>query len=192
MMLQSHVWLRVRRKFGAAVCLLGAVLCLLATALPAQAAIDSYEFSSEENARRYHALVEELRCPVCLSSNLSGSDSPISADLRQQVFRLVEDGKSNAEIRDYMHSRYGDFILYRPRLTPFTFLLYATPVLLVGGGLFVIVRLLRGRKRAAQANATGDAQQVARIEQLLAAHGADAPSTHSAATVPAPRNANAS
>ncbi len=177
---------------GVAICLLGAVICLLGPLQPAFAAIDTYEFSSEENARRYHMLVDELRCPVCLSSNLSGSDSPISADLRRQVFRLVEDGKSPEEIREYMHSRYGDFILYRPRLTPFTFLLYATPVLLVGLGLFVIARLLRSRKRAALAALAGDAQQAARIERLLAVHGAVEQPAQSPAPAPAPRNANAS
>ncbi len=184
--------MQVRRGAGGWRCLLGAVICLLGLQQPAVAAIDSYEFSSEENAQRYHMLVEELRCPVCLSSNLAGSDSPISADLRRQVFRLVEDGKSPEEVRDYMHSRYGDFILYRPRLTPFTFLLYATPVLLVGLGLFVIARLLRSRKRAALAESAGAVEQAARIEQLLALHGAVEQRTQSQPPAPAPRNANAS
>ena len=172
--------------------LLGVAICLLAALQPMHAAIDAYEFSSEENAQRYHMLVEELRCPVCLSSNLAGSDSPISADLRRQVFRLVEDGKSSDEIREYMHSRYGDFILYRPRLTLFTLLLYATPVLLVALGVLVIVRLLRGRKRAALAATAGDAEQAARIEQLLAAHGTAEQRTPMTVPAPTARNANAS
>ena len=163
-------------------CSLVAVVCLLGVAPAANAAIDSYEFSSEQNAQRYHALVDELRCPVCLSSNLAGSDSPISADLRRQVFRMVEAGNSPEEIRDYMYARYGDFILYRPRLTPFTLLLYATPVLLVGAGLLVIVRLLRSRRIAALTTTRADDQQSARVDALLAAHGGAAQGTASSAS----------
>lgn len=141
-----------------------ALLSLLAPLV--HAAIDSFEFSSEDHAKRYHSLVEELRCPVCLSSNLAGSDSPISADLRREVYRLVEEGKSDDEIRDFMQTRYGDYILYRPRLTPFSFALYALPVVLIGAGVFVILRLVR-RRAAAAAVPDADPQ----LNALLARYG---------------------
>lgn len=140
--------------------------------LAAHAAIDTYAFSSEENASRYHALIAELRCPVCLSSNLSGSDSPISADLRREVYRLVEEGKTDQEVRDYMQARYGDYILYRPRLTPFAIALYALPVLLIGVGAFVILRLVRRRRSDAGGTADGPvAVPEAELAALLARHG---------------------
>ena len=150
-----------------------ALLLLLAFALPARAAIDTYAFSSEENATRYHALVAELRCPVCLSSNLAGSDSPISADLRREVYRLVEDGRTDGEVRDYMQSRYGDYVLYRPRLTPFAIALYALPLLLIGVGVFVILRLVRGRRSGANDTAAPRASSTtdADLATLLARHG---------------------
>ena len=147
-------------------------LAPVALAPAAHAAIDTYAFSSEENATRYHALVAELRCPVCLSSNLAGSDSPISADLRREVYRLVEEGKTDQEVRDYMQSRYGDYILYRPRLTPFSIALYALPVLLIGVGAFVILRLVRRRRSDAGGAGAGQALvPEAELAALLARHG---------------------
>lgn len=156
----------VRRQQPPAVRWLGVVGLIWLLGPAAWAAIDAYTFSNDEHARRYRVLVDELRCPVCLSSSLSGSDSPISADLRREVYRLIEDGKSDDEIRDYMHARYGDYILYRPRLTPFTVALYAVPLVLLAAGALLVLRIVRARRRLA----TPVAVDTGAIDVLLAKH----------------------
>ena len=101
----------------------------LLVALPALAAIDVYEFDSAEDTRRFNDLI--------------GSDAPISADLRRRVAGMIQDGYSDAEIRDFLHDRYGDFILYRPRLTLGTALLWFGPAVLLLIGIGVAVRMAR-------------------------------------------------
>ena len=93
--------------------LLLAIGCLL---LPSHgdAAIDAYPFEDEAMQLRYDALIAELRCPQCLNTNLAGSDAMIAQDLRREVYRMLQDGHSDDEILDFMHARYGDFILYSP------------------------------------------------------------------------------
>ena len=71
-------------------------------------------FESEQQQRRYKALIDEFRCPKCLNTNLSGSDAPIAQDLRRSVYRLVQEGRSDQQIRDFLQQRYGDFVLYKP------------------------------------------------------------------------------
>lgn len=115
-------------------------------AMPVQAAIDVYEFASPEEEARFQSLSAELRCPKCLNTNLSGSDSPIAADLRRTVARMVREGYSDQEIRDYLLERYGDFILYRPRLTAQTLLLWFGPALLLALGAFVVFRIARSAR----------------------------------------------
>ena len=142
------------------------ILLLLALlAVSAHAAIDVYEFSSPEEEVRFQALSAELRCPKCLNTNLSGSDSPIAADLRRTVARMVREGYSDQEIRDYLLDRYGDFILYRPRLTAQTLLLWFGPALLLAFGAFVVFRIARAAREEDRPIELDDADR-ARLEAL--------------------------
>ena len=142
------------------------ILLLLALlAVSAHAAIDVYEFSSPEEEVRFQALSAELRCPKCLNTNLSGSDSPIAADLRRTVARMVREGYSDQEIRDYLLDRYGDFILYRPRLTAQTLLLWFGPALLLAFGAFVVLRIARAAREEDGPIELDDADR-ARLEAL--------------------------
>lgn len=113
----------------------------LVLALSVGVGVDDFQFDSQTNANRYSKLIEEFRCPKCLNTNLAGSDAPIAQDLRRAVYRLISEGKTDKEIRTYMRDRYGDFILYNPRLTPQTLLLWFTPILLVLAGAWLILRL---------------------------------------------------
>ena len=119
------------------------LLALLLLPTLALGAIDVYEFETAEQEARFKALSDELRCPKCLNTNLSGSDSPIASDLRRTVARMVVEGYSDQEIRDYLLERYGDFILYRPRLTPQTLLLWFGPALLLALGAVVVFNMAR-------------------------------------------------
>ena len=126
-----------------------AALAVLLCCSPAWGAspVDVYEFPDAQAEARYRALIAEFRCPKCLNTNLAGSDAPIAQDLRAAVHRLVvREGLSDAEVRDYLQARYGDFVLYDPPLKAATLVLWGAPVLFVLAGLGLIAwRLLHQR-----------------------------------------------
>jgi cytochrome c-type biogenesis protein CcmH len=102
-------------------------------------------FDDPELNARYIALIREIRCPLCLNESIADSSAPIAADLRREVRRLMSEGATNEEIRDFLSERYGDFVLYRPRVNPVTYALWVGPFifLLVGG--FAFWRVARAR-----------------------------------------------
>ncbi|MCY4144599.1 MAG: cytochrome c-type biogenesis protein CcmH [Gammaproteobacteria bacterium] len=134
---------------------------LLIVTLSVVVTVDGFQFDSQVNADRYARLIEEFRCPKCLNTNLAGSDAPIAQDLRRAVYRLVVEGKSDGEIRDYMRERYGDFILYDPRLTPKTLVLWCTPFLLVLIATWLVLRL-KDRRQPIQPSSS----ELERIREL--------------------------
>jgi cytochrome c-type biogenesis protein CcmH len=94
-------------------------------------AVDTYTFDHPTQEAQYQALVAELRCPKCQNQNLAGSDAPIAQDLKQKTYEMVKAGQTDQQIRDYMTSRYGDFISYRPPVRPSTWVLWFAPPLLL-------------------------------------------------------------
>ena len=95
---------------------------------------------------RYWGLIREIRCPLCLNESIADSGAPVAADLRREVHRLVAEGKSDEEVKEFLSSRYGDFVLYRPRVAPVTYALWGAPFFLVLLGAFVFWRVLRVRR----------------------------------------------
>lgn len=145
-------------------------LLVVAVCASAYAAIDVYEFQNETERARFKMLADELRCPQCLNTNLAGSDAPIASDLRREIHRLIHEGRSDAEIRDFMVKRYGDFILYRPPFRWDTAALWVLPTLLLClGGLVVLVIVWR-RRRAEPVKIS--AEEEARLARLLDEKGA--------------------
>ena len=128
--------------------------------------VDVLTFDSEQQQRRYKALIDEFRCPKCLNTNLSGSDAPIALDLRRSVYRLVRNGESDQEIRDFLHQRYGDFVLYKPPFAGRTAFIWLIPIGLLLLGVAVLVAL-QGRGRRQQA-AGLSAAEVQRLDEILA------------------------
>ncbi|MDY6982293.1 MAG: cytochrome c-type biogenesis protein [Pseudomonadota bacterium] len=122
--------------------LLPFLLLLLAPALFAAAPIEDVAFADAEEQARYDKLIAELRCPKCLNSNLAGSDAPIAASLRTAIREQIAEGRSDEEIIEFMTARYGDFVLYRPRLTAGTAALWFGPPVLLLLGFFVLRRML--------------------------------------------------
>jgi cytochrome c-type biogenesis protein CcmH len=98
---------------------------------------------------RAQAIGRELRCLVCQNQSIEDSDAPLARDLRRIVREQVAAGQSNAEVMRFVHDRYGDFVLLRPRLTAATALLWATPALALGGGALLILAMRR--RQAAEA-----------------------------------------
>lgn len=143
-------------------------LLLVALALGAGAfaatPVDIYEFPSPEIEARYRALIDEFRCPKCLNTNLSGSDAPIAQDLRRTVHRLVvEEGRSDQEVRDFLQARYGDFVLYDPPFRPGTAVLWLGPAAFLLIGFAVLARMVR-RSKAVPALSADDQ---ARLKDIL-------------------------
>lgn len=129
------------------------------------ATIDAYPFPNEQLERRYDDLIAELRCPQCLNTNLAGSDAMIAQDLRREVHRMLLEGHDDDEILEFMHERYGDFILYKPRVSAGTFLLWFGPVLLGLVAAFIWWRI--AGQTSGRVQITGEEQ--ARLDDLLQA-----------------------
>jgi len=116
--------------------------------------------------QRLIVIAEELRCLVCQNESLAGSRSDLANDLRREVRTLIKTGKTDAEIREYLVSRYGDFVLYRPPVKPTTWLLWFGPLLLLIGAIWMLITII---KRAQKQNNPPvlDAAQRAKAQALL-------------------------
>ena len=123
------------------------LLLLILAAAPAfaQKASDPapLQFRDTVEEQRFHDLVAELRCVMCQNQSLADSNAQIAVDLRHEVLALMREGRSDAEVRDFLVARYGEFVLYRPRVSGTTWLLWCGPLLFALGGGVVVWRLLR-------------------------------------------------
>ncbi len=154
---------------------LGAALCMLAVFLlpePSQAqnlppmreAAPLAE--NPEVERRLQAISEELRCLVCQNESIAGSRADLAVDLRREIRAMINQGKTDKEIRDFMVDRYGDFVLYRPPVKASTLFLWVGPfVLLVGGFIAMLIALRRRKSRVVAAVLTDEDRR--RAEALL-------------------------
>jgi cytochrome c-type biogenesis protein CcmH len=127
------------------------LLASLAGAQPARPEAPP-EFTSNAEEKRFHVLVSELRCVMCQNQSLADSNAQIARDLRREVLELMRQGKSDAQIKEFLVARYGEFVLYRPQVESKTWLLWFGPaVVLIAGGLLVagIVRRRAGTSSAA-------------------------------------------
>jgi len=116
--------------------------------------------------QRLIAIAEDLRCLVCQNESLAGSRAELANDLRREVRSLIKSGRSDAEIKEFLVSRYGDFVLYQPPVKPTTWLLWFGPLLLLLGAIWLLVRTIR----TTQSNANTmplDAEQRAKALALL-------------------------
>jgi cytochrome c-type biogenesis protein CcmH len=115
---------------------------------------------------RMIGIADELRCLVCQNESLASSRAELANDLRNEVRGLIRQGKTDAEIKDYLVTRYGDFVLYRPAVKPLTWVLWFGPFLLLVGGLIGMGIYLRQRRQPTETRALSDAER-ARAAQLL-------------------------
>lgn len=122
-------------------------------------AIEPMPFANRAQEVRFQQLTHELRCPMCQNETLADSNAPIARDLRNQIFKMMQQGKSDAEIKQYLVDRYSDFVLYDPPLKGGTWLLWFGPLLILFGGAGVVLAVVRKRSRgdaAANTPASGD------------------------------------
>ncbi len=141
-------------------CLL--LVCMLfSSALPAIAQVNTdsapLQFQNSTEAARFHALAAELRCVMCQNQSLADSNALIALSLRHEVLELMRKGQSDAQIKEFLVARYGEFVLYKPRVEPATWLLWLGPLalLLVGAGVVIVLI----RKRAPGTFSADDRQE---------------------------------
>jgi len=138
----------------------------LFSSLVLAAPVDTYVFKDKVTEIRFNALNKELRCPKCQNQNLADSNSPIAADLRREVYDMLQQGKADMEIIDFMVSRYGEFVLYRPRVSSLTYLLWYGPTgLLIIGAIVVVIVLRRKPVKNAQKPLNNDQKE--KLAQIL-------------------------
>ncbi len=128
--------------------------------------VETFEFQDEVTKIRFQALSKELRCPKCQNQNLADSNSTVASALRLDLYNLLIQGKSDTEIVDLMVGRYGEFVLYRPRVSNVTYVLWFGPALLILIGVIVVIVILR-KKPATKANLALNSQQQEKLQQLL-------------------------
>lgn len=137
-------------------------------ASPVQAEVaDVYDFSSRSEEQRFQQLISELRCPKCQNQNIADSNAPISEDMRNEVYRMMQDGASNEEIVDALVARFGEFIQYKPPVDQRTILLWAFPAIAAIGGFLIVVGVVwRTRRREAREQGLTDEDR-SRAERIL-------------------------
>lgn len=126
--------------------------------------IDTYEFPDEVTKKRFQQLVYELRCPKCQNQNLADSNSMIAVDLRKQIYDMLMDGRSDMEIVNFMVERYGDYVLYKPKVTAATYLLWYGPIVfIIIGGIIIAVFVRKSSTKAQPLSA----EQKQQLEDIL-------------------------
>lgn len=129
-----------------AVWILGLLLAMLAYNTFAQAKDPTpLQFNDTAEEVRFHRLTAELRCVMCQNQSLADSDAQIAHDLRREVLDLIRQGKSDAEVKRFLVDRYGEFVLYKPDVTPGTWLLWFGPALLLIAGGLIVWRVVKKR-----------------------------------------------
>ncbi|OIP19381.1 MAG: cytochrome C biogenesis protein CcmH [Comamonadaceae bacterium CG_4_9_14_3_um_filter_60_33] len=116
--------------------------------------------------QRLITIAEELRCLVCQNESLAGSRADLANDLRREVRTLIRAGKSDVEIKEYLVSRYGDFVLYRPPVKPTTWLLWFGPLMLLIGAIWLLVTAIKRIQKQKDTPVLDDAKR-AKAQALL-------------------------
>ncbi|PPC92317.1 MAG: cytochrome C biogenesis protein CcmH [Methylobacter sp.] len=129
------------------------------------AGVEYRQFSNDDQRETYENLISELRCLVCQNQNIADSNADLAADLRQQVYQMVQQGKTKQDIKNFMTDRYGDFVLYNPPFKTKTGLLWLAPVLLLALGLISVFVYIRNKRK--QLPEPMEPEQLQKIHRLL-------------------------
>ncbi|ABZ78639.1 cytochrome C biogenesis protein [Shewanella halifaxensis HAW-EB4] len=129
--------------------------------------VDTYEFKSVDNQKRALSLAHSLRCPQCQNQNLIDSNSPVAQDLRLEVYQMVDEGKGDDEIVEFMTSRYGEFVLYKPRMEAKTYVLWLGPIALLLFGGVIGFFFIRKQRIAESNNQELSSEEQQELDRLL-------------------------
>lgn len=116
----------------------------------------TYKFESEQQEALFNKLSNELRCLVCQNQAISDSNADLAKDLRDEIYGMLQQGKGEEEIVEFMVARYGDFVLYRPPMKPMTWLLWFGPAIILLAGFVFVVRIINKQKQAVEEEISSD------------------------------------
>ena len=123
------------------------LIVALLVSLSATAIDTGVAFDDPELQARYENIISEVRCLVCQNQTIKDSNVFLAADLRREIRRMMTEGMTDSQIADFLVARYGDFVLYNPRKSGRTLILWITPALLIGVGGIVLVTVVRDRMK---------------------------------------------
>ena len=130
-----------------------------------QAADVPFEFKTPEQEQRYKDLTEQLRCLVCQNQSLADSHAELAQDLRNEVYHMMVQGQSDKDIVDFLVTRYGDYVLFKPPLNTGTVLLWTGPFLMLIGAILIVFRITRKNAQKSCPELSSDDQQ--KLDVLL-------------------------
>ncbi len=130
--------------------------------------VETFVFKDEVTKVRFQTLTKELRCPKCQNQDLADSSSLIATDLRKQIYTQLTQGRTDSEIINYMVDRYGEFVLYRPRVSSLTYALWFGPAVALLFGVIIVILVLRNRALVNEDKKLSKEQQT-KLKQILAA-----------------------
>lgn len=134
----------------------------------AQAAGEYYAFETTEQERRFTQLTGELRCPKCQNQSIADSDAPLAQDMRLRVYQMIMEGRTNAEIIEFMKVRYGDFVHYRPPVNRSTLVLWFGPFVALFIGIIAVVVHVRGKRKGSAELTDEERATIAAVEAEIA------------------------
>ncbi len=140
-------------------------MALMAASLAWATPIDSFQFDNQADEDRFKRLIEEIRCVKCQNTTIAGSNADLARDHRSKVYQMLQQGKTDWEIREWFVARYGDFVLYRPQVDSRTWLLWGLPLLLVPLGIGLLIMQLRRQRAASSAEGDDIKQQNAPLSE---------------------------
>jgi cytochrome c-type biogenesis protein CcmH len=128
--------------------------------------VETFEFDNEVDKIRFQALSKELRCPKCQNQNLADSNSTVAIALRLELYNMIKDGRADSEIVTFMVGRYGEFVLYKPRVSGLTYVLWFGPILFILIGIVVVIVMVKRKPEKKEALALSSQQQD-KLNELL-------------------------
>jgi len=142
------------------------ITCIsLCVAFASQSVMSEPVKVAPEYEKRYHSLLNELRCLVCQNQTIAESNSELATDLRVEVNKMLNQGASDAEIIDFMAQRYGDFVLYKPLVQPKTYLLWFGPFLFLAIVLIMVLLFVKKHRPTKDVQLSDDEKQ--KLQSIL-------------------------
>ncbi|MFB2705684.1 cytochrome c-type biogenesis protein [Marinobacter shengliensis] len=142
---------------------------LLVFSASAQAeAPEFYDFDTQVEEQRFRSLIAELRCPKCQNQNIADSNAPISKDMRDQVYLMMQAGATDEEIVGALVDRFGEFVKYKPPVDRRTIVLWAFPAIAVFGGVLIVAGVVLRSRRRDYAEPALSPDEKARVNRILA------------------------
>ncbi len=141
------------------------IALMVFASMPSLATIDAYQFDDPEKEALYKKLIKELRCTVCQNQDIGDSNADLAKDLRRKTYEMISSGKDEEYVLEFMSQRYGDFVLYRPRLQSNTILLWVGPFIILIFAVFFLLRFIRRPSGEISLTDTDRAQAEKLLEQ---------------------------